>query len=113
MGWPKGKPRKRPHPTLDAVSAEQNADVQRVAQASPDALAPPASGDSFLDAEQDMLDVGLEPVHEAWNIPDPEIRRPRGPDVLMRLPDGRITEVHRNSVATVEALGWKRYGSGD
>lgn len=82
MAWPKGKPR-RPAPALE------------------DGAVPAESGSPG----QASLSAASEPEGDASSNPS------GSPNVLMRLPDGRVTEVHRDSVATVEDWGWVKHGA--
>lgn len=84
MAWPKGKPR-RPVPPRDdgAVSAGE--------LPAPEGVLSPAPSAGF-DAPQ----------------PPPMAHDGSG-DVLMRLPDGRVTEVSAASVPIAEGWGWTRH----
>jgi len=128
MGWPKGKPRGRPHPPLApaAVGASPSP------LPSPSAVASPAEGEFIPEQGHDhatdpvaiatvgvpLLSMGADPVVKASDGERPEppsgAGSPRkeasGSDILMER-DGVVTEVHRASVATMEGLGWRRHGS--
>jgi|SRR5215207_4176839 len=128
MGWPKGKPRGRPHPP----SAPAAVEVPPSPLPSPSVTASPAEGETLSEQGHDhaaepvaiatvgvpLLPVGAKPVVEASDgersEPPPGTGSPRkeasGSNILMER-DGVVTEVHSNSVSIMQGLGWKRHGS--